>query len=272
MSLPLIEVKQGSFSYHRTVVFEKINLSLKKNEILCLFGPNGCGKTTLLENILGLLKLQKGSIFLDKKDIKTLKENEIAKKIAYLPQIHNKTFPYKVKEIVLMGRAPYTSIFSAPSKRDHQKVDEVLKLVGINHLKNRPYINLSGGESRLVMLARALAQNSEIIIMDEPTSHLDFRNELEVLEIITALIQQKKISVIMATHFPNQAFYFKNKGIKTTLALMNDKIIKLAGPPEEVLTEKNMKSIFNIKSKILSYDDLKREKLKYLIPLEIIKK
>jgi len=268
--MPLIKIEKASFSYGQQQIFADLNFVLGTGEIFCLFGPNGCGKTTLLENILGLLKLNQGSIFINNLNIANLKPAQLAKKMAYLPQFHNKTFPYKVKEIVLMGRAAYTPFFSAPSKEDKKKVDHVLKLIGIYHLRERPYLNLSGGESRLVMLARALVQEAQVIVMDEPTSHLDFRHELEILEIIVKLIKEKGLSIIMSTHFPNQAFYFENKGIKTTLGIMNNKKLLFQGSPEKVLTEKNMEEIFKIKTKILSYSEAENEKLKYLIPLKII--
>jgi ABC-type cobalamin/Fe3+-siderophores transport system ATPase subunit len=268
--MSIINVKNAEFAYNGENVFKNININLNQGEILCLFGPNGCGKTTLLENILGLLKLKNGSIHLNGKDIHKMKPHEIAKKIAYVPQIHDKTFPYKVKEIVLMGRAAYTPIFSMPSKEDKNKVDEVLELLGINNLRDRPYTKLSGGEARLVMVARALAQESQIILMDEPTAHLDFRHELEILETIVKLIKEKGLSIIMATHFPNHSLYFQNNGIKTLLAIMNNKKILFSGTPENVLTEENMKTLFHIESQMLSYSNIQNEKLKYLIPLKII--
>ncbi len=265
--MSLIKIGDASFKYDNKYIFEDINLNLSKGEVLCLFGPNGCGKTTLLDCILGIKKLKSGVITIKDKNIKKIGVQDLAKLIAYVPQIHNKSFPYKVIDIVLMGRAPYQSMFSAPRGEDMEIAEQALELLGIKDFKDKVYTQLSGGETQLVMMARAIAQETPVIVMDEPTAHLDFKNELKILESISEFVKKKNISIIMATHFPNHAFYFENAGIDTKVALMNDKIIATLGKPSKVLTENNMKKVFHINSKVFSVDEGDGDKINFIVPL-----
>jgi iron complex transport system ATP-binding protein len=268
--MSLVEVKNAVFAYGSENIFEDINFQLNKGEVLCLLGPNGCGKTTLLDCILGLLRLKSGDIFLNDKNINDLKTHQIARSIAYVPQMHQKTFPYRVIDVVLMGRASYTTLFSSPSSEDIDIAENALEQVGIIKLKDRPYTQLSGGQGQLVMLARALTQNAPMLVMDEPTAHLDFKHELNVLETVIHLVHEKKLSIIMATHFPNHALSFENNGINTSVAMMNEKRFAAFGLPSQVLCEDNMRKIFNINSKVIKYSiDMKKE-LNYIIPLNTL--
>jgi iron complex transport system ATP-binding protein len=252
--MPIIEVEKADFSYGKQCVLKNIEFKVNEGEVFCLFGPNGSGKTTLIQCLLGILKLSKGTIKIRGKDIRNMKTAEIAKELAYIPQTHEKPFPFKVIDIVLMGRVSYTGLFSLPSKEDKNIAEEALEKVGMLKLKDKPYTQLSGGETQLVMVARALTQKTPILIMDEPTAHLDFRNELTFLETIVHLVKDTKITVVMATHFPNHAFYFENSNIKSRIALMSDKMFYAQGKPIEVLTELNMYNIFKIKSKLISHE------------------
>ncbi len=249
---PLLEVNNIYFAYTDQDVLAEISLQIREREVFFLLGPNGCGKTTLLDCILGILKPRHGSIYLNNVDIRGLGPERIAKQIAYVPQNHDKTFPYTVKDMVLMGRAAYIGIFSAPSREDLDMVDEALERVGIIHLRNRRYTQLSGGEGQLVMIARALAQKTPLIVMDEPTAHLDFRNELVILETIVDLVRNTGLSVIMATHFPNHCFYFENSNITTRVALMNGSRFLGTGCPTEILSEENLKEIYSVNTRVIS--------------------
>lgn len=264
--MSLMEVKNASFSYDSQDVFQNINFQVNPGEIFCIIGPNGCGKTTLLDCILGILKLKKGVILLNGKNINDIPPGDMAKQVAYVPQSHTKTFPYTVLDIVLMGRASYTGVFSSPSREDTVIAEQALKMVGLTKYKHRPYTQLSGGEGQLVMIARALAQRTPLIIMDEPTAHLDFKHELIVLETVVQLVKETGLSIIMATHFPNHAFYFENNHIATTVALMNQMTFSTCGSPSGVLSEENLKSLYNISAKVVAYriNDIE---LKQIIPL-----
>lgn len=265
--MSFIELKSAKFSYTDQIIFENINLEINKGEILCVIGPNGCGKTTLLDCILGVKRLSSGEIWLDGREITKLKTQDIAKHMAYVPQNHEKTFPYTVLEIVLMGRAAHINMMAAPKKEDLEIAEECLKIVGLEELRHRPYTKLSGGEGQLVMIARALAQKAEVIVLDEPTSHLDFKHEMIVLETIVSLVKDTKLSIVMATHFPNHAYYFENNNLKTYTALMSDKVFSHVGFPSEVLNEENIKHLYNMEAKIVSYKMQDNSELKQIIPI-----
>ena len=254
--MKVIEAVNAAYSYDGVVnIFEDINYSVEQGEVFLIVGPNGCGKSTLIDNLLGLKELKSGSVLFDQKNIRDMKPNEIAQAAAYVPQGHTKSFAYKVLEIVTMGRAFAVGMFSPPGKEDRDIAMDALEQVGMSGFYDREYTKLSGGELQLVLIARALAQKSRLLIMDEPTAHLDFRHELKVLEIIGRLVKEKNISIVMATHFLNQAYYFENVGVNTRVALMNDKNFDRVGVPSEVLTPENLESVFNITARVASDGD-----------------
>lgn len=270
--MSLLEIIEASFAYEKTGnnVFQEMSTSIEPGEICCFMGPNGCGKTTLLDCILGVHKLRKGRILFNGKDISSFRPGEIARHIAYVPQSHERTFPYRVIDIVKMGRAAYTGRFSSPSAQDKAIAQQALELVGLSHLKHRPYTQLSGGEGQLVMIARALAQKTPVIVMDEPTAHLDFKHEMVVLETIVRLVKNSGITVIMATHFPNHAFYFENNELNIRVALMHNKKILALGSPSDVIREENMKLIYNVNTKMVSCPLDNESELRQLIPVGTI--
>lgn len=266
-----VEGKNASFSYGEKVIFSHLNFHVRSGEVFCIVGPNGCGKTTLLDCILGLLKLDQGEILIDQVSIRNIKAKKLAEKVAYVPQSHQRAFPYSVEDIVLMGRAHKTKIFSSPTKEDKEIAYQAMEKVGILHLAKNPYTQISGGQCQLVMIARALAQQPKIIIMDEPTAHLDFKNELILLETVVDLVKNNNISIIMATHFPNHAYYFETNQIPTTLALMNYGGFDEIGRPCEVLNEENIKRIYRIHSKVLNHNIDQRTSIRQIVPLSIVK-
>lgn len=265
--MQLIEVDNARFSYDSRCVFEEISFQVKRGEIFCIIGPNGCGKTTLLDCILGVLKLNGGDIRFSGRSINQMRPHEIARQIAYVPQAHEKTFPYTVLDIVLMGRASYTGMFSSPTTEDLAIAENALELVGISGFRNRPYTQLSGGEVQLVMIARALAQKTPVIIMDEPTAHLDFKHELVVMETIVSLVRETGLALIMATHYPNQAFYLENNDINTRVALMSNKKFHAAGRPIKVLSEENLKMLYKINARVVSCRIDDSLELRQIIPI-----
>jgi len=268
---PILEIRDVSFGYSDTLILDKINFTINSGEVFCILGPNGCGKTTLLDCILGWLKPCAGKIMLKGKDVGNLSARQIARHLAYVPQMHEKTFPYLVQDIVLMGRASYLKPFAAPSREDVAIAQKALQKVGIAHLWDRHYTQLSGGEGQLVMVARALAQNSPVIIMDEPTAHLDYQNELVILETVVELVKQTGLSILMATHVPNHCYYFENQGIKTRAALIKNKSIMALGSPSEVLSEKNLEGLYNIEASIVNCVINGGEKVKQVIPIRTLK-
>lgn len=265
--MPILEVNNISFGYDRDDVLKDINFKVNPGEIFFLLGPNGCGKTTLLDCVLGLLKPRSGGIKINDNDITGVKPEIIARQVAYVPQSHEKTFPYTVKDIVLMGRTAYIGLFGSPAAEDIHIVEEALERVGILHLRDRHYTQLSGGEGQLVMIARALAQRTPLIVMDEPTAHLDFKHELVIMETIVELVKETGLAILMATHFPNHAFYFQNNGINTRVALMENSRFLVAGNPSDVLSEENMKVIYNINARVVSYSIDTEHEIRQVIPI-----
>lgn len=271
MNKSVIQVKNASFGYGIKPVFSNLSFAVEKGCVYCIVGPNGCGKTTLLDCILGLLKVNAGDILIDKINNREIKPRQLAEMVAYIPQLHQRAFPYLVKEVVLMGRAHKTSLFSSPTQEDQDIAKQAMEKVGILHLSDQPYTQISGGQCQLVMIARALAQQPEVIVMDEPTSHLDFKNELILLETILDLVRNQNISIVMATHFPNHAFFFEANNIPTTLALMNHGTFEQVGKPTEVLSEENVRSIYGIQTKLLIHEGEGQMPIRQIVPLTIIK-
>ena len=265
--MALIEARGVSFGYNDIPLFQDINFSIEPSELFCLLGPNGCGKTTLLNCILGHLKLLEGEILLNGSNISCIRPEQIARQIAYVPQTHEKTFPYTVLDVVLMGRAAYIGMFGRPEKEDLAIAEEALATVGITHLRDRRYTQLSGGEVQLVMVARALTQRTPVIVMDEPTAHLDFRHELVIMEKVVELVQKQGLAILMATHFPNHCFYFENSGIKTRVAMMSNMNFLAAGSPSTVLSEKNLEQLYNVNTRVVSFPMDAEQELKQIIAI-----
>ena len=176
LSLHDISVGYGT----RTVVYD-VSFRIRTGEVVCLLGPNGSGKTTLFKAMLGLLPLQAGEMRLEGKNVRRWSRRDYARHIAYVPQLHVPSFPYTVLDMVSMGRTPYLGACSSPGPSDRRIANEVMEEISIAHLRDRPYTEISGGERQLVLIARALAQRPQFLIMDEPTSHLDYGNQIRTL-------------------------------------------------------------------------------------------
>lgn len=245
----LFEVKDISFSYDGEEIFSNISFSIDKGDVLCILGPNGTGKTTLIKCLNGLHDIDSGEILINGKNIKKLSFREISKHIGYIPQSHVPSFPFKVFDVVIMGRAPYLNLGESPKKKDRDIAIDSLKTLGIEHLKDKEYTNLSGGERQLVFLARILCQQPDILILDEPTSHLDFGNQIRLLEIVDNLASAG-LSIIMSSHFPDHAFLSSTK-----VAILKNKEFIDFGTPDDVVTEENLKKAYSIDVKLIELDN-----------------
>lgn len=245
----LLDVKNISFSYNDEEIFSDISFSIGTGEVLCILGPNGTGKTTLIKCLNGLHDIDSGEILIGGTNIKKLSFREISKHIGYIPQSHVPSFPFKVFDVVLMGRAPYLNLTDSPKEGDVKIAMDALKTLGIDYLKDKEYTNLSGGERQLVFLARVLCQKPDVLILDEPTSHLDFGNQIRLLEIIDNLAKSG-LSIIMSSHFPDHAFLSSTK-----VAIMKDKHFIDFGTPDDVVTEENLKKAYSIDVKLIELDD-----------------
>lgn len=242
----LMEIIDAEFSYDDSEnIFENINFKVEKGDVFCILGANGTGKTTLIKCLNGLMKLNGGEVLLNNENIYSLSHAEIAKNIGYIPQIHNSTFPFTVLDVVLMGRSPHLDLFESPSEEDYKIAETSLETLNISHMKDKPYTEISGGEQQLVFIARVLTQEPSILLLDEPTSHLDFGNQIRTLNIIEKLAGNG-LSVVMSSHFPDHAFISANK-----VAILKDKNFIDVGAPEEVITEHNMEETYGIRVKIV---------------------
>jgi iron complex transport system ATP-binding protein len=257
--LSVLEIKNATFSYDgKDNIFEDINLNVEKGDVVCILGPNGSGKTTLIKCLNKITELSEGTVCINGKDIKDISRREIALNIGYVPQNHVSTFAFSVLDVVLMGRAPHLDFFETVEETDYKIAENALRKFGIYELKDKPYIALSGGEQQLVFFARVIAQEPKMLILDEPTSHLDFGNQLKTLNVISKLAEEG-LSVIMTSHFPDHAFISSNK-----VAIMNDQNFIDVGPPDDVITEENMEKAYGIHVEIV---DIGRNR-KICVPLE----
>lgn len=245
----IIDISDAAFSYGGRPVWQNLNLSVKKGELLCLLGANGCGKTTLLNCIHGDLRLAKGQIRLKGTPIHRMPSIRIARQIGVVFQEHATSFPYSVLDVVLMGRGPHLSMFESPSETDREIAVTCLKNMGILRLRDKKFTQISGGEKQLVLIARTLAQKPEVILMDEPTSSLDFKNQALVLGIIRKLTRLG-LTIIMTSHFPNHALLCADR-----VALMNHGTLVGIGDTHAVMTENNLQQTYEIDVKILTVTD-----------------
>jgi len=245
----MIKVNNLTFGYFDSEVFRNLSFEVNEGEIFTILGPNGSGKTTLLKCIERLLAPKGGNIIVSGKDLKDYSLKELGRTISSVPQIHKISFSYTVLDMVLMGRSPYLDFFSLPSQKDVKVALEALKEVGIYHLKDMPYTDISGGELRLTLIARVLAQNTGIIILDEPTAFLDFKNKFLVLNKIRELRDRKNLTVLMTMHDPNQALRFSNR----VLLIKKQEVVAM-GKPEEVLTPDNLRKLYDIEAELLQIE------------------
>lgn len=226
--------------------FKDINFIVEDAGILTILGPNACGKTTLLKSIDGLLKLNRGSISINDKDLTRLSRVEIAKAIGFMPQFHEASFSFSVLDAVLVGRSPHIGLLDAPKKEDIQIAKKAIEILGISYLMDTPYTQISGGEKQLVMLARTLAQQPSLLLLDEPTSHLDFGNQIRFLSTMQKLAADG-MPIIMTSHFPDHAFLVSQK-----VALMKNGELIAVGTPKEIITEENLEEVYKIKVKVIT--------------------
>ncbi|MCL6447066.1 MAG: ABC transporter ATP-binding protein [Armatimonadetes bacterium] len=252
-----LEVCEGEFGYKAgEALFENLSFSLEAGEILTILGPNGAGKTTLIKCLTGILKWRKGQTIIDGQALDYGRNGEVWKKIGYVPQGHSVVFPYTVLEMVLMGRAPHLGLFRVPSARDVAVARKALEVVEASHLADKPCSRISGGEMQLVLIARALASEPRVLVLDEPESHLDFKNQMLVLGLLEKLAKERGISCLINTHYPEHALWLSDQ----TLMLGKGKR-HLVGRTKEVVTEDNLRSFFGIKARILSFNGEGKEML-----------
>lgn len=249
----MLEVKSLAFSYGNEPVFEDVSFSLKKGEVMCILGPNGAGKSTLIKCIAGILKPDAGSVRILGEETASIGVRGIARRIGYVPQQNEVVFPFTVLDFVTMGRAPCLSMFASPGAKDIEIARESLAMVGLSTLAERPLSSLSGGQSQMVLIARSLVQQPALLLLDEPTSHLDFGNQILVLETVRRLASLG-MSIVMNTHMPDHAFL-----VGSSAAALTGGRLVAAGKVESVITSKMMSSVYGVKITVREIEDLKRK-------------
>ena len=235
---PFIEARGLAIGYGSTVVARDIDVAVGAGEVVCLLGPNGSGKTTLFKTLLGLQARLAGSVTIAGRPIERWSRQELARQIAYVPQAHVSAFPYRVLDMVLMGRTAHLGLFSAPTAADRERAEAALQLLGIDDLADREYTRVSGGQRQLALIARALAQDAPAIVLDEPTASLDFGNQALVLREVGRLAG-RGLAIVVSTHDPDHAF-----AVGTRVVLLHDGRIAASGAPRDVLTRPRLEEVY----------------------------
>jgi iron complex transport system ATP-binding protein len=235
-----LEAQGLGFGYPGKPVGRDVSLALGAGEVLCLLGPNGSGKTTLFKTLLGLLPAQAGEVLIDGRALRRLARVEVATRIAYVPQTHTAHFPYTVRDMVTMGRTAHLGPFARPGAHDHAAALEALEALGIADLADADYTRVSGGQRQLALIARALAQASPLIVMDEPTASLDFGNQALVLRQVRALAAQG-YGIVLSTHDPDHAF-----ACASAVALLHGGRLVATGAPSDVLSPARLEAVYGL--------------------------
>ncbi len=260
-----IAVSAGTFSYDpEKPLLSDISFEADRGDILAILGPNGVGKTTLVKCLLGFLPWERGETSVDGENIKHIKGRKLWQMISYVPQARKPAFSYRVEDMVLLGRSPYIGNFSMPGPKDREAARRAMELAGITHLAEKSCGAISGGELQLVLIARALAAEPEYLILDEPESGLDFRNQLVVLDLIQKLSREQKMTVILNTHYPEHALRISDK----VLLLFGQGVYQF-GRTGQILTEEHMRSLFGVEIAVWR-EKIDEKDYSAVIPLEVM--
>lgn len=258
-----LSVANGSFFYQKdTPIFQNVNFSVDSGEILAILGPNGAGKTTMLRCITGMLKWRGGESLLDGEPIHTMPMRKLWSKMAYVPQAKAASSAYTAFETVLLGRSSHLNAFASPKKEDVAKAEEVMALLGITHLKDKKCTAISGGELQMVLIARALAAEPKVLILDEPESNLDFKNQLVVLDAMTKLAQSG-MTCVFNTHYPAHALQRADQSL--ILSRGGDYVF---GSTATVVTRENIRKAFGVEA-VIGEIETPSNVLQNVIPLHI---
>ncbi|NLO47488.1 MAG: ABC transporter ATP-binding protein [Clostridiales bacterium] len=255
-----VEVRNLSFSYGKREVLSNISFRAEAGELIAVMGPNGAGKSTLFRCILGLSPKYDGEIYIGGQEARRIGIAKLARHVAYIPQSHSPVFNFSVFDIVLMGTTSQVSAVNIPGRKQVDLANTVLKDLGIEDLKHRGYMQISGGERQLTMIARALAQRANILIMDEPTSNLDYGNQLRILSTIKNLTNEG-YTIIVSTHNPDHALFFSDK----VLALSNGRIVN-HGSSVDVISNDLIKQLYDVDVEVKS---LYESNVRFCIPKSV---
>jgi iron complex transport system ATP-binding protein len=259
----MINIESASFYYNsEKVLFRDLSLTLERNRTLAILGPNGVGKTSLLRCLMRFLRLKAGSIYINEIDNQNIADSLFWRTVSYVPQAKNMVFGYSVLNMIMMGRCPYIGMGRQPKKEDLVAAEEVMARLGLEHLAERSCNSLSGGELQMTLIARALVKKPALLIMDEPESNLDMKNQLKILDIIQNLKCEQNLTIILNTHFPTHAMRIADK----VLLLGNDRY--LYDDTRAAITEKNIMEYFGVCSEIVEMESAVRT-IHAVVPTEI---
>jgi iron complex transport system ATP-binding protein len=244
----MLDIHSISVNYGETEILKNLSLRVQAGEVVSLIGPNGAGKTTLIRAISGVLPLQSGSVKINEQDLATVGIAERARMLAVVPQARRLPPEYSVQQAVLMGRTPYLGWLGNLSKYDYDKVSWALDRTQISEFAERRVDELSGGEQQLVLVARALAQDSPVVLLDEPTAHLDLRHQATILDLVHNLARERGLAVLMSLHDLNLVSLFSD-----LIALLGDGKILAFGNPNEVLTPHFLSDVYQVPLDIIPH-------------------
>ncbi|MBR3476091.1 MAG: ABC transporter ATP-binding protein [Candidatus Methanomethylophilaceae archaeon] len=256
-----LKIKDVSFSYSSVPVLHDVSFELGGNELVSILGPNGVGKSTLIHCINKILAPTSGAVLIDGKDVSEIKLKELAKQIGYVPYSANDSFPLSVIDTVMIGRHPHSKWGTLD--KDLDIVYDTLRMLGISHLAMRPFNELSAGQHQKVMLARGLVQEPEILLLDEPTSNLDVRHQLDVTKMLKRLSREKNILILMISHDINIAAKYSDK-----IILMHKGSVFDMGEPNKVITAENLRTVYGVTAEITKDDDAPHVILKDALPMD----
>lgn len=228
--------------------FDGVSFTVRAGEVLCLLGPNGTGKTTLLRCLLGALRPERGSVTVDGRDISRMSAAQLARAVAYVPQNGTTGFPFSVLDVVVMGRSPYVRTGATPSDADYALAFAHLEMLGMKHAANRTFNAVSGGERQLALIARALTQASPVLILDEPTASLDFGNQARILQVV-AQLSARGHAVVMTSHMPDHAF-----ACADTVVLLKAGRLLAIGAPADVINEDVLTDLYGVPVRVAALD------------------
>jgi iron complex transport system ATP-binding protein len=243
-----LELKDAHCGYGDEAIIQRfVNFSVESGEVCCMLGPNGVGKSTVFKSILGLIPLVGGTITVDGEDVSRWNPKRLASTMAYVSQNHAPSFPYTVEDVVLLGCANRMGVAGQPSVEEYNLAENAMEEMGIYHLRDKIYSDISGGELQLVMIARALCQQPKILVLDEPTAALDYGNAMRVITKIRDLAK-KGYAVIMTTHSPDHAFMCDSN----VVLLQKDQPMKF-DTAKNIITERNMRDAYGVKVRIVEF-------------------
>ena len=250
----ILEVEDLSYRYRNgtRTIFHDVNFSLDKGEVLAILGANGAGKSTLLNCIANLFRPTSGQIRLNGQPMEHMSMRDVAKIVGYVPQVHTPAYAYTVREFVVMGRTPYIGSFASPSAEDYRIADESLERMGISHLRDKVYTEISGGERQQVTIARVITQQPQIILLDEPTAHLDYGNQYRVVQMVKALADEG-YSLLITTHYPDHAIILNGK-----VAILNREGILGIGLAADTVNEDTLSRLYGLHVKTIYNEDAQR--------------